>query len=106
MLKGVGRSLPLSFLADTHKHTLFLFRSRLTHAHAYTHNIQGLLISRQLAGMMRGDLVVDSVEGCGTVFTLTIPAELAGPADTMGGAGVVGQQGLGAAPTRSADAGM
>jgi signal transduction histidine kinase/DNA-binding response OmpR family regulator len=46
----------------------------------------GLSISRELARAMRGDLTLESAEGVGSTFTLTLPLASEKPADTPAGA--------------------
>jgi signal transduction histidine kinase len=45
----------------------------------------GLSISRELARAMRGDLTLESAEGVGSIFTLTLPLASEKSADTPAG---------------------
>jgi PAS domain S-box-containing protein len=63
----------------------------------------GLAISRELARAMGGDLAAESVEGKGSVFTLTLPRA---PAEKDGGRGEPARESLpGGGPSASASAG-
>ena len=72
LVADTGRGIPADKLEAIFEPFVQLGRS-LSSAHEGTG--LGLAISRDLARAMKGDLTVSSVEGSGSVFTLTLPRE-------------------------------